>query len=95
MQRLKPPIANPSVIMKEVPFDNWGVLFNPDNASALSLNPTGMLVWKLIDGRRTVEDIAAAVRAHFREVPETVSDDVAGLLEILVEDGYAGYEVEA
>jgi hypothetical protein len=89
------PIVNPAVLFREIPIDEWAVLFNPDNFSALSLNPTGVVVWKLIDGRRNIQDIVMAVKAHFKNVPESVTDDVVGLLEILSGDGYVGYEVAA
>ena len=89
------PIANPAVLFKEIAFDEGAVLFNPDNFSAISLNPTGVVVWKLIDGRRTIQDIVRGVKAHFKDVPNTVTDDIVALLKLLSGDGYVGYEVTA
>jgi len=46
------PIANPVVLLREE-FDDWAILFNPDATlgfSGFGLNPTGVYVWKLLDG---------------------------------------------
>lgn len=85
------PIANPDVIFQEQ-FDNWAVLFNLDTAGAVALNPTGVVVWKLIDGQRSVADIVTAVEGRFKDAPDTVADDVTSLLDILTEEGFVGYE---
>jgi hypothetical protein len=85
------PIANPAVIFQEQ-FDHWAVLVNLDTAGAVALNPTGVVVWKLIDGQRSVVDIVTAVEGHFKNVPDTVADDVSALLDALAEDGFVGFE---
>jgi hypothetical protein len=85
------PIANPAAVLQEEPGGGaW--LLNPDSAGALALNPTGIVVWKLINGRRGVSNIAAAVRRHFIDAPESVESDVSALLEVLTEEGFVGYE---
>ena len=92
MERSRKPIANPAVIFQEQ-FDHWAVLVNLDTAGAVALNPTGVLVWKLLDGQRSVADIAAAVEGRFKDAPDTVADDVSALLDTLAEEGFIGYEV--
>ncbi len=47
-------ICNPWVMLREE-FDDWAVLFDPDTGHGFGLNPTGVLVWKLLDGEHTVE----------------------------------------
>lgn len=68
------------------------MLFNLDTAGAVALNPTGVVVWKLIDGQRSVADIVTAVEGRFKDAPDTVADDVTSLLDILTEEGFVGYE---
>jgi len=58
----------------------------------LALNPTGIVVWRLVDGKRDVPAIVAAVKDHFRDVPGSVADEVLALLETLAKDGFVGYE---
>lgn len=86
------PIPNPSAVCRREP-DGWAVLYNPDTAGALALNPTGLVVWDLIDGRRDPPAIAEALRRQFRDVPESVGDDVEALVATLVEEGLVGYQI--
>ena len=50
MNQTDKPIANPIVVLREE-FDDWAVLFNPDTADALGINPVGVAVWKRMDGQ--------------------------------------------
>ena len=88
------PFPNPLAICENGP-DGWGLLVNPDTGAAVAVNPTGALVWKLTDGRRTVSDIVAGVRRRYPDAPDCVADDVAGLLGILADEGLIGREVQA
>ena len=54
----KNPIANPIVVLRKE-FDDWAVLFNPDTAEAVGVNPVGVAIWELLDGKNSLEDIAA------------------------------------
>lgn len=85
------PIANPDVIFQEQS-DNWALLVNLDTSGTVALNPTGIIVWKLIDGKRRVVDIVKAVKNHFKNVPDTVAEDVMSHLDILTEEGFIGFE---
>jgi hypothetical protein len=91
MEQTERPMANPAVIYRPV-LAGEAVLVNPDTAAALALNPSGCVVWQLVDGERTVEQIVDGVRRHFRGVPDSVTDDVTALLELLAEDGFVGLE---
>ena len=86
------PIPNPAAV-QEVGADGWTLLVNPDTAGAMAVNHTGALIWKLIDGRRTAAQIAAAVRERFPDAPDTVAEDVHALLTKLAEEGFIGQEI--
>ena len=86
------PIPNPLAICEQGP-DGWTLLVNPDTAAAIAVNPTGALIWKLADGRRTVTDIVAGVRRRFPDAPGSVSRDVTALLGTLSEAGLVGREI--
>jgi SynChlorMet cassette protein ScmD len=87
------PIANPVVVLREE-FDDWAVLFNPDTADAVGINPVGVAIWKMMDGRHDIDGIAAGLQDQFGEVPETASEDVRNYVASLAERGFVGYEVE-
>jgi hypothetical protein len=86
------PFPNPVAICENGP-DGWTLLVNPDTSAAIAVNPTGALIWKLADGRRTVEDITTGVRRRFPDAPGSVNDDVATLLGTLSEAGLIGEEI--
>jgi hypothetical protein len=85
------PFANPSAIFQKTG-DGWGVLVNLDTARSVALNPTGILVWQLVDGQRSIHEIVIGVERQFCNTPPTVTDDVTALLDILVEEGLVGLE---
>jgi hypothetical protein len=86
------PIPNPAAV-QEVGTDGWTMLVNPDTAGAMAVNQTGALIWKLVNGRRTAEEITAAVRNRFPDAPDTVAEDVRALLTKLAEEGFIGREI--
>lgn len=86
------PIPNP-VAVQEDGADGWTLLVNPETAGAMAVNQTGALVWKLVDGRRTTEEIAAALRDRFPDAPDAVAEDVRALLTKLAEEGFIGQEI--
>jgi hypothetical protein len=86
------PFPNPLAIREDGP-DGWTLLVNPDTAAAIAVNPTGALIWRLADGKRTVVDIVAGVRSRFPDAPDSVRDDVAAHLATLAEAGLIGHEI--
>lgn len=92
MRRLDKPIANPMVVLREE-FDDWAVLFNPDTADAVGINPVGVTVWKLMDGQRSLEEIVAELRDGFADVPDAVIEHVTAFVDDLAEQGFVGYEL--
>ena len=86
------PFPNPLAICEDGP-DGWTLLVNPDTAATIAINPTGALIWKLANGRRTVADIITGVRRRFPQAPGSLANDVAVLLSTLSEAGFLGEEV--
>jgi hypothetical protein len=86
------PIPNPDAV-QEAGADGWTLLVNPDTAGAMAVNRTGALIWKLVDGRRTAEEITAAVLSRFPDAPDSVAEDVRALLIRLAEEGLIGREI--
>jgi len=91
VRRSSPYWPNPAVVCQEGS-DGWAALINTDAVSAIALNPTGVVVWRLVDGRRSEQEIVAAVCQHFQDAPASVANDVLNLLERLAAEGIIGYE---
>ena len=88
------PVANPLIVLREE-FDDWAILFDPDTGNAFGLNPTGVYLWKLLDGEHSLDDMLVRLRESADDVPDEVSDHVSEFVEELTKRGLAGREVEA
>lgn len=81
-------IRNPVAVLREEA-DDWAILFNPDTCEAVGTNPVGVRIWKLINGKRRVEEITEAVCKRFRDVPASAAAEVTEFLARLVDRGFA------
>ena len=92
MKQSDKPITNPLAVLREE-FDDWAVLFNPDTADAVGINPVGVAIWKAMDGQHNLEEIAIGIRECFSDVPDAAGDELAAFIDDLAERGYVGYEL--
>jgi len=88
---VKNPIANPLIVLREE-FDDWAILFDPDTGNAFGLNPTGVFIWKLLDGRHNPEDIVSRLREEADDVPEDAGEHARQFIASLEKQGLVGYE---
>ncbi len=92
MHRTDRPIANPIVVLREE-FDDWAILFNPDTAAAVGINPVGVAVWKRMDGKKSLEEIVLEIKTGFENAPAAALEEIAAFVDKLAEQGYVGYEL--
>ena len=59
------------------------VVLDGDAARLVGLNGVGAQAWDLIDGSRTIDDIAAAIAAKYHAPVERVSADVTAFFKEL------------
>lgn len=90
---VKNPIANPLIVLREE-FDDWAILFDPDTGNAFGLNPTGVFIWKLLDGKHGLEDIVGRLRDEAEDVPGDAEEHARQFIASLEAQGLVGYEVE-
>ena len=94
MNQTDKPIANPIVVLREE-FDDWAVLFNPDTADAMGTNPVGVAVWKLMDGKRSIDDIVSKIKTSFKDTPDASFKEITTFVNMLAEKGFVGLELES
>lgn len=94
MTATEKPLANPLIVLREE-FDDWAVLFDPDTGHAFGLNPVSVFVWQRLDGRHTVADILAELRATCDKVPEEAEGHIRDFIDDLMHQGLAGYEFQS
>jgi hypothetical protein len=79
---------NPQVVYRELAGEG-GVLLHLESAQYHGVNATGLTIWELLDGERTVADVVAALRGRLEDAPSTLDDDVVGFLAALSVRGLA------
>ena len=89
----KNPIANPLVVLREE-FDDWAILFDPDTGNAFGLNPTGVFIWKLLDGKHDADAIVNRLREEADDVPDDAAEHARQFIAALEQQGLVGYEVQ-
>lgn len=86
-------IVNPVVVLRKE-FDDWAVLFNPDTAEAVGINPVGVAIWELLDQQIDIEKIAAAIRQDFADVPGSAAKEIEDFIADLAKRGFIDSELE-
>ena len=90
MKNGEKPIVNPYVMLREE-FDDWAILFDPDSGRGFGLSPTGVFVWKLLDGEHTTDDLLKEMRSYADNVPEEALEQVGVFIDELAAEGLAGF----
>lgn len=91
MKNDKEPTANPYVVLREE-FDDWAILFNPDTGHGFGLNPTGVYLWKIFDGKHTTEEMLTALRQDALGVPADAGTHIDAFIQELTHHGMVTYE---
>ena len=88
----KKPLINPVVVLRKE-FDDWAVLFNPDTAEAIGINPIGVTIWELLAADSSMEDIIDTIKENFADVPGSAADEIQSFINDLTERGFIGFEI--
>ena len=89
----KKPIINPVVVLRKE-FDDWAVLFNPDTAEAVGINPVGVAIWELLDQQFDAQEIVAQISHNFTDVPGSAKEEIETFIADLAKRGFIGSEIE-
>jgi hypothetical protein len=75
----------PGVVSRMV--DGEAVLVDPKKGMVRVLNPAGARIWEMIDGRRTVAELAAGIAAEYGIEASRAQADTITFCEDLVQRG--------
>jgi hypothetical protein len=76
-----------------VEFDDWAILFDPDSANTMGINPTGVAIWGLIDGQKGIEDIVKGIKEKFSDISISVEMEISDFIDELYKKGFIGYSL--
>jgi len=74
---------NEDVVYRDLAAGEGAVLLHVPSGAYHGLNEIGSLIWGLIDGERTRDDIVNELRAQLEEPPSEVGDEVDEFLDDL------------
>lgn len=86
-------ISNHLVVLREE-FDDWAILFDPDTGKGYGLNPVSVLIWKCLDGKHSLTDIATTLTENCENIPNNVEIHINDFIHDLLENGLAGNELK-
>jgi hypothetical protein len=88
-------LANPDVSCREEGPGEGALLFNPDTDAILVINPTGLLLWRVLDQPSTQHDLVSHLLDNCDDVPsDQVAADVETFLLALKPGGFIGEVLE-
>jgi SynChlorMet cassette protein ScmD len=87
------PIADPQIVLREE-FDDWAVLFHPSTGEAVGTGPVGVVIFRALDGQRTLAEIAAQIEALCEDAPDTVLEDTLAFVDELQQHAFLLAEEE-
>lgn len=83
-------VKNPDVVLREEGPEG-ALLFNPDTNQIKVLNPTGVFIWKLCDGKHDLSSMIDSLKESFDKVPEKeAKGHVEKFIEEMVNTGCIG-----
>ncbi len=74
----------PDCVFEEM--DSEALIYNPSAASTLHLNESSAVIWKLLDGERTVDDIIDMLKEAFPEQADQIENDVKDVITNMVDN---------
>lgn len=72
---------NPQVVARELAGGEGGVLLHLESGQYHGVNAIGLVIWRCLDGERTVADVVEALRARVEDAPPQLEGDVLAFLE--------------
>lgn len=79
------PVPNPEVVGRIV--DNEAVLVLPGKGEVKVLNEVGARIWSLVDGHRSIKEIAAQINAEFKVSQTKAENDALAFIQQLMDKG--------
>jgi len=87
MPDLKGPQRINRIVLREE-FDDWAILFDPDTGHSVGINAMGVTLWKLMNGKRSLEEMVEAIGESYAPIPEEATEHVKQFIDSLSKQGF-------
>jgi hypothetical protein len=82
-------ITNPGMVLREEE-DGAALLYDPETGAVRILNGSATAIWKLLDGKRSLADVVAALRETYDGMDEQAEGQVLAVVKNLCALGAVG-----
>jgi len=86
-------IVNPVVVLRKE-FDDWAILYNPDTAEAVGINPVGVAIWELLSRQADIKEIFKSINQNFAGVPGSAREEIEAFIADLTHRSFIGSELD-
>jgi hypothetical protein len=80
-------IANSRITLQEES-DRWGLLYDPHIDFSLGINPESVFLWRQMENKTTIKDIAAKIKGSFTDVPIEIEKEVTQIVQGFLKLGF-------
>ena len=80
------PVADPRFVLRHEYVDA-ALIFDPDSGEQYRMNAVGARVWRLLNGRRSLREIADRLKVFYQDVPGQAERHVGDFVQNLVRKG--------
>jgi hypothetical protein len=63
------------------------IIVLPETGKVIVLNEVGSRIWSLIDGKKTINEIASTIEMEYNHPSKNIHSDAIGFIEDLLEKG--------
>ncbi len=86
-------MVNPVIVLRKE-FDDWAILYNPDTAEAVGINPVGVAIWELLSRQADIKEIVKSINQNFAGVPGSAREEIEAFIADLTHHSFIGSELE-
>jgi len=87
-EQINLPTPDPQISLREE-FDDWALLYNPDNGRSVGLTPTGVSIWQSLSAGKDLDGIIKALKEEFDPLPDDVLEDIKIFCDQITRAGFA------
>ena len=86
---------SPGVILQQLPDIVWReiagetVLLDPEGSVLMGLNRSGGRMWELLDGKRSIAEVASTLATHYKQPEDAVLGDMMSFAKTLLDKNLA------
>lgn len=86
-----PVMVNPHITLQEEA-DHWGLLYHPEIDFSMAVNPESIFLWKLMQQKTTISEMARTIKSHFHVVPHDIEQLILNVVVGFTRIGFTTVE---